>query len=116
MLNVSTSGYLAANPRSNTIGQTEVTNFRLLVNKKIKDQEYVTQIDCSVWGPRAQAAATYLSKGSKVFVTGSGHAEAYLRRDGSAGCTIVMRVDDFDLATRSQREPEAPAEEEEIPF
>ena len=43
MLNITACGYLAADPRSNTVGQTDVTNLRLLVNKKIKDRNMSPQ-------------------------------------------------------------------------
>jgi single-stranded DNA-binding protein len=114
MLNITACGNLAADPRSNTVGEFDVTNFRLLVNKKIKDQEHVTAIDCSVWGPRAAVAAQYLSKGDRITVAGDAHAETYERKDGSAGCTLVLRVSDFTLPARPAQQA-APAEEE-MPF
>ena len=114
MLNITACGYLAADPRSNTVGQTDVTNFRLLVNKKIKDQEYVTAVECAVWGARAAVAAQYLSKGDRITVAGDAHAETYERKDGSAGCTLVLRVFDFTLPARPAQQA-APAEEE-MPF
>ena len=111
MLNITACGNLAADPRSNTVGQTEVTNFRLLVNKKIKDQEYVTAVECAVWGARAAVAAQYLSKGDRITVAGDAHAETYERNDGSAACKIVLRVSDFTLPPR----PAQPAADE-MPF
>jgi single-strand DNA-binding protein len=114
MLNITACGYLAADPRSNSVGGNDVTNFRLLVNKKIKDQEYVTAVECSVWGARAAVAAQYLSKGDRITVAGDAHAETYERKDGSAGCTLVLRVSDFTLPARPAQQA-APAEEE-MPF
>ena len=114
MLNITACGNLAADPRSNTVGQNDVTNFRLLVNKKIKDQEYVTAVECAVWGSRAAVAAQYLSKGDRITVAGDAHAETYERKDGSAGCTLVLRVSDFTLPARPAQQA-APAEEE-MPF
>ena len=114
MLNITACGYLAADPRSNTVGEFDVTNFRLLVNKKIKDQEYVTAVECSVWGARAAVAAQYLSKGDRITVAGDAHAETFERKDGSAGCTLVLRVSDFTLPARPAQQA-APAEEE-MPF
>jgi single-strand DNA-binding protein len=114
MLNITACGYLAADPRSNTVGGNDVTNFRLLVNKKIKDQEYVTAVECAVWGARAAVAAQYLSKGDRITVAGDAHAETFERKDGSAGCTLVLRVSDFTLPARPAQQA-APAEEE-MPF
>jgi single-strand DNA-binding protein len=111
MLNITAVGNLAADPRSNTVGQTDVTNFTILVNKKMKDQEYVTAVDCAVWGARAAVAAQYLTKGDKITVAGDAHAETFERKDGSTGCKIVLRVSDFTLPARPAQQA-APAEAE----
>jgi len=115
MLNITACGYLAADPRNNVVGDNEVTNFLLLVNKKIKDAQYVTAVDCSVWGRRAEIAAEYLSKGCQITVSGQAHTELFERRDGSVDCKLVLRVDDFTLPVRPKEAEQAP-EEEEIPF
>ena len=111
MLNITAVGNLAADPRSNTVGQTDVTNFTILVNKKMKDQEYVTAVDCAVWGARAAVAAQYLTKGDRVTVAGDAHAETFERKDGSTGCKIVLRVTDFTLPARPAQQA-APSEAE----
>jgi single-stranded DNA-binding protein len=111
MLNITAVGNLATDPRSNTVGQTDVTNFTILVNKKMKDQEYVTAVDCAVWGARAAVAAQYLTKGDRVTVAGDAHAETFERKDGSAACKIVLRVTDFTLPARPAQQA-APAEAE----
>ena len=111
MLNITAVGNLAADPRSNIVGQTDVTNFTILVNKKMKDQEYVTAVDCAVWGARAAVAAQYLTKGDRVTVAGDAHAETFERKDGSTGCKIVLRVTDFTLPARPAQQA-APAEAE----
>ena len=114
MLNITASGNLAADPRNNTAGSTDVTNFTLLVNKKIRDQEYVTAIDCAVWGARAAVAAQYLCKGCQITVAGDAHAETYERKDGSTACKLVLRVSDFTLPPRAAQQPAAAVAE--MPF
>jgi single-strand DNA-binding protein len=115
MLNITACGNLAADPRSNSVGGTDVTNFRLLVNKKIKDQEYVTAVECAVWGARAAVAAQYLTKGDNITVAGDAHAETYERNDGSAACKIVLRVSDFTLPSRPAQQAKQP-DPAEMPF
>ena len=114
MLNITACGNLAADPRNNTAGNTEVTNFTLLVNKKTKDAEHVTAVDCAVWGARAAVAAQYLSKGAQVTVAGDAHAETYERKDGSTACKLVLRVTDFTLPPRPAQP--AAAEPDAMPF
>jgi single-strand DNA-binding protein len=115
MLNITACGRLAADPRNNTAGNTEVTNFTLLVNKKTKDAEHVTAIDCAVWGARAAVAAQYLTKGAQVTVAGDAHAETYERKDGATACKLVLRVSDFTLPQRAAQ-PAADAAPASMPF
>jgi len=115
MLNITACGNLAADPRSNSVGGTDVTNFRLLVNKKIRDQEYVTAVECAVWGARAAVAAQYLTKGDKITVVGDAHAETYERNDGSAACKIVVRVSDFTLPAKPAQQAQQ-VDPAEMPF
>jgi single-strand DNA-binding protein len=115
MLNITACGRLAADPRNNTAGNSEVTNFTLLVNKKTKDAEHVTAIDCAVWGARAAVAAQYLTKGAQVTVAGDAHAETYERKDGATACKLVLRVSDFTLPQRAAQ-PAADAAPAAMPF
>ena len=115
MLNITACGRLAADPRNNTAGNSEVTNFTLLVNKKTKDAEHVTAIDCAVWGARAAVAAQYLTKGAQVTVAGDAHAETYERKDGATACKLVLRVSDFTLPQRAAQ-PADDAAPASMPF
>ena len=115
MLNITACGRLAADPRNNTAGNSEVTNFTLLVNKKTKDAEHVTAIDCAVWGARAAVAAQYLTKGAQVTVAGDAHGETYERKDGATACKLVVRVNDFTLPQRAAQ-PAADAAPASMPF
>jgi single-strand DNA-binding protein len=112
MLNITASGNLANDPRTNNVGSTDVTNFTLMINKRIKDQEHVTAVDCAVWGARAAVAAQYLKKGSQVTVAGDAHAETYDRKDGSTACKLVLRVSDFTLPPK----PQQAADRQDMPF
>ena len=115
MLYITAVGNLAADPRTNSIGGTDVTNFTILVNKKAKDQEHVTAVDCAVWGPRAGVAAQYLTKGDRITVAGDAHAETFERKDGSVACKIVLRVSDFTLPGKPAQQAQQ-ANPSEMPF
>ena len=100
MLSVSVAGYVAGDPRSNSVGGNEVTNFTVITNTKKGGEDIATAVDCAVWGKRADVAAKYIKKGSYVAVSGSGHVESYEKRDGTSGAKISMNVSDFDLPPR----------------
>ena len=107
MLTLTAVGNLARDPEIKTVGDNEVANFTVLCNRKNKNGDIVTQIDCSVWGKRSQVIADFLTKGSQVTVTGEGYVEQYDRKDGDKGAKIVLRVNDFGLPPKV-RQTETP--------
>lgn len=102
MLTLTAVGNLARDPQIRSVGDTEVASFTVLCNRKSKDGDIVTAVDCSVWGKRAQVVGDYLTKGSQVTVTGDGYVEQYDRTDGDKGAKIVLRVNDFSLPPRAK--------------
>lgn len=84
-----------------TQGGSAVTNFNLAVNRRWnKDgqkMEETTWFRVSVWGPQAEAANTYLSKGSQVLVEGrlvadpdTGSPKTFKRGDGTIGTSFEV--------------------------
>lgn len=64
---------------------TPVCNFTVAVNANYKDRQGnrpVEFFDVEVWREVAENCAKYLSKGQKVFVSGSGHVRTYEDREG----------------------------------
>ena len=102
MLTLTAVGNLARDPEIKTVGDTEVANFTVLCNRKGRDGDIVTAVDCSVWGKRAQVIRDYLLKGSQVTVVGDGYVEQYDRKDGGTGAKIVLRVNDFSLPPKAK--------------
>lgn len=104
MLQITAVGYLAADPELKTVktpdGERELTEFRLLVNKKIKGEDVVTTLKCTVWGNRARTADEYLMKGAQVTVTGQAYVETFERKDGTPGAALDVAVNDFTLPPR----------------
>ncbi len=59
----------------NDLGNSKVTTFRIVSNKRIKKQdgsfeERATFIDCEAWGQRAEFASKFIKKGMRVYVSG----------------------------------------------
>jgi single stranded DNA-binding protein len=103
MLTMTAVGNLARDPQIKTVGDRgEVANFTILCNRKSKNGDIVTAVDCSVWGKRSQVVGDYLFKGSQVTVTGDGYVEQYDRKDGEKGAKIVLRVNDFSLPPKAK--------------
>lgn len=110
MLQITAVGNLAADPETREIGKLEVTNFTVLVNKKRKDEEYVTALRCAVWGARAPLAFDILKKGMQVTVGGSAHMETYETKNGDTRAVLVVDVNDFRVP------PKPKVESAEMPF
>lgn len=87
---------------------------------------------CNLWGKRAEVLSQYLTKGSRVTVTGSAVERKWTDKDGQERVTLEIRVNDIALqgggeqseAPRQARQS-APArseqgggfdDSEEIPF
>jgi len=83
-------------------GKGIVLDFSVAVNNSRDKQADPDWIDCSIWGPRAQALAQYLAKGKKVCVIGE-HAIRTYTKDGrdcfSEECK-VSEMEFFDVAKR----------------
>jgi single-strand DNA-binding protein len=113
------TGRLTRDPelRSTPSGQS-VCNFRMAVNGVREDDTVF--IDVDVWGAGAEAAATYLGKGSRVAVSGRLGVRDWTSQDGeprrSVECNSA-RV--YFLESKAEREAASPAPataDEDIPF
>jgi len=107
MLQLTAAGNLALDPEVRQVGETEVANFLLLVNKKVKGEEFVTALKCSVWGPRAKVVSDFLSKGSQVTITGQGHIDTYETKNGETRAQLVVNVNDFVLPPKPKVDADA---------
>lgn len=73
-----------------TVGSDDVLNFSIAVdNGKDKNGEKrdATWFDCALWGKRAAALAPYISKGSKLVVSGRPGARAH---EGKAYLSLTV--------------------------
>jgi single-strand DNA-binding protein len=100
MLQITAVGNLAADPDLKQVGEREVANFTLMVNKKVKGEDQTTVLRCAVWGPRARIVDEYLTKGAQVTVTGQAYVETFERKDGTPGAALDVAVNDFTLPPR----------------
>ena len=98
------SGNLADAPEIRNVGDSVVTEFRIAHNEKFKsqgrDQERTSWFSVERWGDAfADFAEKFLTKGAKVYVTGSVSVEQWESRDGKQGTTVKIRAHNVDLET-----------------
>jgi single-strand DNA-binding protein len=100
------SGNLGHDPSTKDVGQHQVTEFSLAVKSGYGDRQSTFWVRCQLWN-RAKLAE-YLSKGSRVVVSGELNMREFDKKDGSKGYSLELRVNDLDLPPKSSTEP-APA-------
>ena len=91
-------GNLGRDPELKEVGSSQVASFSIAARTG-KDQ--TTWIDCSVWGKRAETVMSYLDKGDRVTVVGSGRLRTFDKKDGSEGKRLELNVSDFTLPAKS---------------
>lgn len=98
MLNMTAHGNLGRDPELKQTDKSQVASFSIAARTG-KDQ--TTWIDCSVWGKRAETVMSYLHKGDRVTVVGSGRIRTFDKKDGSEGKSLELNVSDFTLPAKS---------------
>ena len=95
-------GNLTRDVELRPVGDGQVGNFGLAVNRKFRtqsgeDREEVTFIDCEIWGRRAEALARYLHKGSPVLIEGRLKLDQWQDKDGGNRSKLKVVVENFEF-------------------
>lgn len=88
-------------------GAISVCNFVVAVDKRQKDQNGQKQtlwVECALWGARADALAQYLTKGTKVSVSGEADVTSYTDNNGNVVPKMTLRVNDVTLQGGGQQQ------------
>ncbi len=97
------SGRVGADAELRTTQSNEkVLSFRVANDIGFGDRKTTQWVDCSYWGKRAEAVSSYVRKGDKITVSGELKLEEFQKRDGTPGSKLAVRVNDLDLAARSE--------------
>jgi single-strand DNA-binding protein len=97
------SGRVGADAELRTTQSGEkVLSFRVANDVGFGDRKTTQWVDCSYWGKRAESVSSYVRKGDKITVSGELKLEEFQRRDGTPGSKLAVRVNDLDLAARSE--------------
>ena len=103
MVNVWTySGRVGADAeiRSTQSGE-QVVSFRVANDVGFGERRTTQWVENSYWGKRAAAVAPYIKKGDKITVSGELQLKDFDRKDGTPGQKLSVRVNDLDLASRT---------------
>lgn len=92
MIQVTITGRLTKDSEIRSTQSGSVLGFSVASNKKVKGEETVTFVDCSMWGKRAEALVPHLTKGKLVCVVGE-----FGTREHNGKTYLTCRVSELDL-------------------
>lgn len=97
------SGRVGADAELRTTASGEkVLSFRVCNTVGFGDRKIEQWVDNSYWGARAEKIAGYVKKGDRITVSGELKLESFQRKDGTPGSKLAVRVNDLDLAAKSE--------------
>lgn len=87
---------------------TKVINFTLAINKKYKDQDQTSYINCVAFNKTAEIIAAYTEKGSRLLVQGELQSRSYDNKEGQKVYTTEIIVSQITLldSKKDSKEPE----------
>ena len=98
-MSLTIAGNIGSDAEVRAVGTDHVCSFSVAVEGR-KGNEKVTQwVRCSLWGKRGQALSQYLTKGSKVCVTGAAQFGVY--KDAAQ---VDLRVSEVTLMGGGKRD------------
>ena len=87
-----------------------VAQIGIAVNRKYKEKEETTFVDCEAWGKTAETMAKYLSKGKPVFLEGRLKLDQWQDKDGNNRSKLKLVIENFQfIDSRGSQSSEPPA-------
>ena len=112
MIKLTVIGNLGKSAVINTVNGKNVINFSVAHTEKYKDaqgnqKEKTTWVDCAYWAEKT-AIASYLNKGTQVYVEGQPDVRSYTTKEGIHGATLTVRVSSVQLLGSKQSDTPQP--------
>jgi len=115
------SGNLTKDPESKAVGETSVTKLRLASNKSVKDRQTgewadsPMYFDIDVWGRTGEICMQYLTRGSKVTVSGRLDWREWTSEAGEKRQNVSIVADRVELPSKREAEQSAGYARQEAP-
>ncbi|MCB9229200.1 MAG: single-stranded DNA-binding protein [Deltaproteobacteria bacterium] len=91
------TGRLANDAYLSDASGISVSNFRLASEAGYGKHQKTLWIDCSLWGPKADALHQYLMKGKHVLISGELTTKEFKRKDGTLSTGFSLTVDRIEF-------------------
>lgn len=108
--NVGRDCELRQTPNGKSIG-----SFSIAVKQGYGQHEKTSWLNCKIFGKQAEAISQYITKGSKVTVTGEFVEEKWQGNDGVEKSANVIIVRDIDLPPKQQGMPQSQPQRQQQP-
>lgn len=86
-------GTMVSDPTSRMAGSVPVCNFRLVTNSWVKDQQRAEYHNIVCWDKLAERIATFLGKGSRIYVEGRLQTREWVTADNQKRTTTELVAD-----------------------
>lgn len=114
MKTIMIAGNIGRNAEVRQVGGDSVASFSVAVEERARDTKRTIWFDVSIWGRRADALSRYLTKGSKVAVSGD-----LSTREHNGKTYLTVRANEISLMGggegQNQRD-RGSLEDDEVPF
>lgn len=98
-------GNLTADPEQRAVSDTAaVTNFTVAVNERTRTGTITTFYRVSAWGKLGDVCRDNLHKSSKVRVSGTVSARAFIGQDGNPRASLEVRAREVEFLTPRPRD------------
>jgi single-strand DNA-binding protein len=118
MIRMEIVGNVGQNAKQKEINGRYVTSFSVAHNVKLKDKEgndieKTVWVSCSVFRSKSSDLYKYLSKGTKVYVSGIPDVRVYQDQSGNYNAGLNLTVKDLEFVSGSKKEESSETEEYE---
>jgi single-strand DNA-binding protein len=98
-------GNIVADAESKTVGETNLTEFKIANTRYIsKGKEKTAFVKCKWWGQRGLSVQAYLVKGKRITVTGAMEIDEW-EKNGQKKSMVVINVTDVSLGAKGSSSP-----------
>lgn len=109
MITTQAIGSLGRNCEVRQLDKGSVINFSIGISVGYGDKKSTIWLECSRFAENTKVSE-YLTKGTKVFVSGEPAIRTYQKKDGTTGVSFTLRVDRIELLGSRKDEQPATAE------
>lgn len=118
---VTISGNLSRDAELRNTGNSDVLNFSVAVNERVKNnqtgewEDRANFFDCALFGNRATSISQYMTKGTKVAISGKLRQSKWQDKNGQNRYSVSIIVDDVEFMGQRSNQQTAQQPQQQPP-